>query len=128
MQMKSFLLFFPVPFDTYTQGNIVLDQTFDPQLNNRTSPEYISLQMKIIDPLQKVYCDQSQCCSVTITGFRQGSVVAGFLVAIASGGLSNCDISAKLTSQMNSLPATIGGIPVSPGSLSASKSIFWYFC
>ena len=83
--------------------------------------------MKIIDPLQKVYCDQSQCCSVTITGFRQGSVVAGFLVAIASGGLSNCDISAKLTSQMNSLPATIGGIPVSPGSLSASKSRFWYF-
>ena len=125
--MRPYLFFFPVPFDTYIQGNIVLDQSFNPQLNNHSSPEYISLQKKIIAPLQNLYCDQSKCCSVTVTGFRQGSVVAGFLVAIASGGLSNCDIFAKLISQMNSIPATIGGIPVSPGSLSASKSTFLYF-
>ena len=104
----------------------MLDQSYDPKLDDSTSQEYLSLEMSITAPVQNLFCDPFQCCSTTVTGFRQGSVIAGLLVAIASNGVSKCDISSRLISQMSSLPATIGGIPVSPGSLSASKSAIWF--
>ena len=122
----DYTFYFSVPFDTYVQGNVVLDQSYDPKLDDRTSQEYLSLEMSITTPVQNLFCDPFQCCSTTVTGFRQGSVIAGILVAIASNGVSKCDISSRLISQMSSLPATIGGIPVSPGSLSASKSAIWF--
>ena len=102
----------------------MLDLLFDPKLKDRTSQEFLDMQMKLTTPFKDLYCDPfGPCCDTTVSGFRQGSVIAGFLVAIASGELTSCDIAAKLTSQMDSLPATIGGISVTPGSLAASKSV-----
>ena len=106
----------------------MLDQPFDPKLKDRTSQEFLDMQMKLTTPFKDLYCDPfGPCCDTTVSGFRQGSVIAGFLVAIASGELTSCDIAAKLTTQMGSLPATIGGISVTPGSLAASKSVIFLF-
>ena len=112
---------FTVSFDNHIYGNIVLDQPFDPKLEDHTSQEFLDMQTKLTTPLKNLYCGAFQCCDVKINGFRQGSVIAEFLVSIASGSLSSCDITAKLITQMSHLPATIGGINVTPGTLTASK-------
>ena len=100
---------------------MVLDQEFDPQLKDPTSPEYLSMEMKTVEPLQNLYCGSLPCCEVTITGFRQGSVIVGVLAAIAKGELTDCDISSHLISQASSLPETVGGISVTPGNLVIGK-------
>ena len=112
---------FSDPFNNFVEGNIVLDQPFDPKLEDHTSQEFLDMQTKLTTPLKNLYCGTFQCCDIKINGFRQGSVIAEFLVSIASGSLSSCDITAKLISQISHLPATIGGINVTPGTLTASK-------
>ena len=125
MSIYIFYIFFSVSFDNYIYGYIVLDQLFDPKLEDHTSQEFQDMQTKLTTPLKNVYCGAFQCCDVKINGFRQGSVIAEFLVFIASGSLSSCDITAKLISQMGHLPATIGGINVTPGRLTASKFTYY---
>ena len=115
-----------MPFDTYIQGNVVLDQLFDSLLNDPSSNEFHELQMKIAGPLQDLYCDPFPCCNVIITGFRQGSVIVGILTAIAKGELTDCDISSHLISQASSLPATVGGISVTPGSLAIGNPVLFF--
>ena len=99
----------------------MLEQTFDPKLEDHTSQEFLDMQTKLSTPLKNLYCGAFQCCDIKINGFRQGSVIAEFLVSIASGSLSSCDITTKLITQMSHLPATVGGINVTPGTLTASK-------
>ena len=115
--------FFLVPFDTWIYGNVILDLTFESQLSDPTSTEFQSLKMEIGGPLQNLFCRSFPCCSVSINGFRHGSTIAEFLVAIARGALSDCDITQRLISQMNSLPLTIGTIFVEPGRFSAGKLV-----
>ena len=101
---------------------MILDLTFDSQLRDPTSTEFQSLKMEIVGPLQNLFCRSFPCCSVSITGFRQGSTIAELLVANARGALSECDIAERLISQMNTLPATIDDINVEPGMFSLGKS------
>ena len=99
----------------------MLEQQFDPKLEDHTSQEFLDMQMKLNTPINDLFCGPFQCCDLTITGFREGSAIANFLVSIASGGISSCDIAAILIGKMKNLPITIGGIDVTPGSLTASK-------
>ena len=78
--------------------------------------------MEIVAPLQNLFCQHFPCCSVSITGFRQGSTIAELVVAIARGALSDCDIAERLISQMNTLPATLNDTNVEPGRFSLGKS------
>ena len=97
---------------------MILDQDYQTASND----QFQSLKGEIMQPLQDRFCDGFPVCEVSITGFRVGSVIADFLVSIASGGLSRCEISQQLSSQLSSLPSTIGGVPVTPGSLIGGKS------
>ena len=113
---------FSDPFNNFVEGNIVLDQPFDPKLEDKTSQEFLDMQELLTAPFKDQYCGPfGPCCDTSVTSFRQGSVIAQFLVSIATSDLSSCDITAKLTTQMGSLPASIGGISVTPGSLAACK-------
>ena len=110
------------PFNNFVEANIVLDQPFDPNLEDKTSQEFLDLQAKLTAPLKDQYCGPiGPCCDISVTSFRQGSVIAQLLVSIATSELSRCDITATLATQMGSLPASIGGISVTPGSLAACK-------
>ena len=99
----------------------MLEQPFDPKLEDHTSQEFLDMHMKLATPFNDLFCGPFQCCDLTIIGFREGSAIANFLVSIAAGGISSCDIASILISKMNNLPLTIGGINVTPGSLTASK-------
>ena len=64
--IKIFFYFsFSVPFDTFIQGNIVLNQPFDQKLNNHNSQEFNDLQMMITPDLQNLYCNPFEYCDVT---------------------------------------------------------------
>ena len=88
---------------------ILPDRTFE--LENFTT-----LETQIIEDLKDVFCIGIPICDLYIIGFRQGSVIVDFLVAIATGA-DPCVV----ISQMNNLPATIGGINVLPGIFSTGK-------
>ena len=117
-------LYFSVQADTFVGGNLILDTTFQPFHNDPNSQDYKNLQSALEIGLRNTFCAENPDCIFSITSFRKGSVIAHFLVAVASAGpRSKCDIIDHLISSMSNIPKNINGIPISPGTFSAGKSI-----
>ena len=76
------LFYFTVP-PIYVFGNVVLDANFQEEKKD----DFKSLEAKIYNPLRSTFCDGTSDCVFSFTRFRQGSVIANFLVAIATGML-----------------------------------------
>ena len=95
----------------------------DADYQQQSIDEFQSLKNQIIGPLTTHFCGDASDCSFSITSFREGSVIVNFLVSIAVGASTNCAIVQSLLSQLNSIPPTIGGISVKPGSLSGKSEL-----
>ena len=106
---------------------MTLDRPFDAQLSDPNSEEYSNLAPTIEMDLEEVFCDGTYPdCSVTITGLREGSVIADFAVTIKR--MLNVDTTVVVeTSEvkefldsmiMNSVPSIINGSSVTAGSFS----------
>ena len=118
---------FSEELDIWVHGNAVLDQNFQPEFNDLNSEASINLKNDIIGNLHDEFCDGIPICEITITGFREGSVIVDFLISISKGIFSDCDVLNQLHSQMSSLPTIFGGTNITPGSLSTGKSLFVIF-
>ena len=116
------LLYFSVQDDTFLGGNVILDTDFQPFHNDRNSQDYKNLQSDLEIGLRNTFCGENPDCIFSITSFRKGSVIANFLIAVASDGRSKCDIKDHLISSMSNIPTNINGIPISPGTFSTGKS------
>ena len=112
------ILSFLVP-PLYAYGNVVLDANYQQELMD----DFKSLKAKITDPLRNQFCGDISDCLFNFTSFREGSVIATFLTTIAVGSVSNCDVVQSLLSKMSSIPATIGGINVTPGSVTGKSKL-----
>ena len=110
-----------MPYDVWRYGNIVLDLTFDQQLTDPTSAMYQSLEMKVGGSIDNWFCHPFRCCSTSITSFREGSVVASFVVAIVRDLLTDCEIAENLIHQMNFLPGAFDNTIIGQGGLSVGK-------
>ena len=110
---------------TTNYGFVTLDHTFEQELNDPDSQEYKTLASDMKQGLEDVFCKENFAdCSVNITGFRPGSVITDFSVTINTIAGQESDVLQHLESQMNNLPSTIGGVNVSPGSISPGNSTF----
>ena len=108
---------------TTNNGFVTLDRTFEQELNDPDSQEYKTLASDMKQGLEDVFCKENFAdCSVKITGFRSGSVITDFSVTINTIAGQESDVVQQLVSEMTNLPSTIGGIYVSPGSLSPGNS------
>ena len=104
---------------------ILADQLWDNQLNVPSSPEYMDLKAKLESGLTSTFCNGNTQCSFSITGFSDGSVIANFLVTVASGSSSYCQSVANLIAQMNSIPQTIPNVgAISAGSITTGRAYF----
>ena len=97
----------------YVYANVVFDANYQQELID----DFQSLKTKIRGPLRTQFCGVFSDCSFTFTSFREGSVIVAFLLIIVIRDVSECDVVHTVRSQMSSLPATIGGINCTPGSV-----------
>ena len=103
-------------------GNVRLPaESFNSTLENFTSDAFKTLKTRIIEDLKNAFCSGISICDLDIIGFRKGSVIVDFLIAIATG-TDPCVV----ISQMNNLPAMIGGITVSPGIFATGNLTLWF--
>merc|ERR1711962_582983 len=101
-------------------GFVTIEAPFDTDLNNPDSLIYQQMSANIKTALTELFCiERFSICAVQITGFRSGSIVANFFVAL-SGETS--DVVQFLDMQFKSLPSSIGGSKVTPGTFSSSPT------
>ena len=108
---------------TFVHGNVVLQGQFDDMLNDKKSDKYIEMKWNLENNLKSVFCDAVPNC-FSITSFREGSIIANFLVEVATGSQSGCESVDRVASQMGNLPANINGVPLSAGNIVRGKSVF----
>ena len=99
------------------------DLTFNVNLKNEGTAEYMALKNQILTPLQNAICGSTPDCSVLISSFSEGSVIINYLIAIATGDATCEDRQTLLNNLQASLPTIVGGINITPGSFSTGKSV-----
>ena len=104
---------------------ILADQTFKDCCNDPSKDKYKDLKANLESGLTSAFCNGNTLCSFSITGFSEGSVIANFLVTVASGSSSYCQSVANLIAQMNSIPQTIPNVgAISAGSITTGRAYF----
>ena len=104
-----------------------MEESFNLKLKDSNSDEYKNKKKLIEEKLKDVFCEGDPDCSFQITSFGEGSVIANFLVSVAtgagSGSGSGCEMIQQVASQMSSLTSNINGVPLSAGNIVRGKSV-----
>ena len=115
---------------TFVNGNVITEEPFDPMLKNSTSDKFKEKKRLMEEKLKDVFCEGDPFCSFQITSFGEGSVIANFLVSVAtgagSGSGSGCEMIQQVASQMGNLPSNINGVPLSAGNIVRGKSLYQF--